>query len=236
MKLEIGESKVIKLPFWLKGVDVIHEKNGLSLMRQGQYAVLNATNQYGRAVYASVPLCLVKDLNQVGLTVKVHSKTRMIANAGAVRIVVDFASKKVAVNVLGMLAQGSKEWGDHVQIPWQADYMALFGLPIPADDMDMAFAQLFWQWFHNNETDILRLLKGNSKENKTVMRQINLWLNPVFPYVKTKWLDFDIRCKEEEYLFTINCAGNERLKADVAVFGEMIPDALKGQWHLIIKE
>lgn len=236
MKLEIGESKVIKLPFYLKGVDIIHEKNGLTLLRQSQYALLIATNQYGRAQYATMPLCLVKDLNQIGLTVKVHSKTRMIANVGSVRIVVDFASKKVAVNLVGMRVAGSKEWGDNVQIPWQADFMALFGLPIPPDDMDEGFAKLFWQWFHTNETDIIRMMNGNSKESKSAQRQINLWLNPVFPYVKTKWLDFDIRCKEEDLSFTLHHGGNERLASDATVFAGMMPEILAKQWKFNITE
>lgn len=236
MELKIGESKTVKLPFWLKGVDIRCENNGLTLLRQGQIAVLNVTDRKFRETFAAVRLGYVSDLNQYGMTVKAQSRTRMIVSVGAVKIVVDYAAKKAAANVLGMVFYGSAQWGEQVQIPWQADFMPLFGLPQPSEELDRNTAEVFWKWFHGSEADIVRLLNGTGKESKMVFRQVNLWLVPVFPYIKSKWIDFDLRCKGEEKTFFIYHKGNERLKADAEEFAAMMPEGLAIGWKVVVTE
>lgn len=234
MELKIGESKTFKLPFWLKGVDITCEGKRLSLDRQGNFAVLRALS--GKKICAAVTLGLIKDVNQFGVTVKAHSKSKLLASVGSVRIVIDFAAKKAATNVLGLLILGSAEWGENVQIPWRGDFMPLFGLPQPPEELDRSTAEVFWKWFHGSETDIVRLLGGSKQESRAVFRQVNLWLCPVFPYLKGKQMDFDLRCRGEEKLFIFCHGGSERLAADGAEFGKMMPVALADQWKFVIKE
>lgn len=234
MKLQIGESKTIKLPFWLKGVDVSSEGNSISLDRQGDFAVVYVWRGKRKNILAAVTLGLVKDVNEFGLTVKIHSKSRWLLSVGSMRLVIDFGAQKAATNVLGQRILGSSAWGENVQIPWQADYMPLFGLPLPPNEMDRNTAEVFWKWFHGSETDIIRLLGGTKQESRAVFRQVNLCLCPVFPYLKNKWLNFDLRCKEEENLFILYHGGNEQLMADAAAFGEMMPEALAGSWKFVI--
>lgn len=236
MELKIGESKTFKLPFILKAMDMLCEGNGLRLERKGQNAILNVNNGSRRTVYASVPLGRIKDLNEVGFTVKAQSKTRMLFSVGAVKFVIDYAAKKVATNLMGLGIAGSKEWGDHVQIPWRGEFMPLFGLPLPPEEMDENTARLFWQWFHVNETDILRLLNGTKKESRSVLRQVDTWLCPVFPYVKSNQIDFDICSREGELAFTFRHGGNERLAADAEIFGQMMPEGLTKTWKFSVEE
>ena len=236
MKLEIGESKIVKLPIWLKAGDVSCGENGVWIARQNGNAVLNISDKKCRKVFAAVLLGQIKDINQFGIHVKAHSGSKMLVSVGAIRILIDFGAKKAATNVLGLLILGSAEWGENVQIPWRADYLPLFGLPLPPEEMDRNTAEVFWKWFHGSETDIIRLLGGNKKESRAVFRQVNLWLCPVFPYLKGKQMDFDLRCKGEENLFILHCGGNERLMADAEEFGKMMPEPLKDQWKFVVTE
>lgn len=236
MELKIGESRTFKLPFILKAVDMTCEGNGLRLERRGNAAYLNVNNGNRRTVYAAISLGPIKELNAVGFTVKAHSKTRMLFSVGAVKFVIDYAAKKASTNLLGLRIAGSKEWGEHVQLPWRSEYLPLFGLPMPPEEMDRNTASLFWQWFHVNETDIIKMLNGGKKESKSILRQIDLWLCPVFPYVKSSRIDFDLRCKDEELTFIFYHGGDEKLKEDAARFAEMMPEALAKQWDFVIEE
>ena len=237
MELKIGESRTFKLPIWLKAVDIICEGNGLRLERQrGGIACLNVNNGRRSIAYAAIPLGRVKDLNEFGYTVKAQSKTRMLFSVGTVKFVIDYAAQKVSTNLLGLRILGSKEWGDHVQMPWRAEYMPLFGLPMPPAEMDQNTAALFWQWFHMNEADIVKMVNGSKKESKSIFRQIDLWLCPVFPYVKGNLIDFNLTCEESGHTFVFYHGGNEQLKEDAAAFGEMMPEGMRRQWRFVIEE
>ena len=236
MNLKIGESKTFTLPFILKAVDILHEGNGLRLERQrGGIAVLNVNNGSRRNAYAVIPLGPVSDLNKVGFTVKIHSKTRTLFSVGAVKFVIDYAAKKVSTNLVGLRILGSKEWGDHVQSPWRAEYQTLFGLPMPPMEMDKNTAQLFWQWFNNNEVDIIRMLNGTKKEQKSIYQQIDLWLCPVFPYAKPSEFDFDLKCKDGDNTFTFRYNGNEKLAQDAEEFYQLMPDNMAKRWEFILE-
>lgn len=236
MKLQIGESKTTKLPFWLKGVDFKCENNSLSLDRQGDFAVLRVWSGNRKNVLAAVMLGRVQDVNQFGMTVKIHSQSRWLVSVGSMRLVIDYGAKKAATNVLGQVILGSAQWGENVQIPWRADFLPLFGLPQPPEELDRNTAEVFWKWFHGTETDIIRLLGGTKQESKAVFRQMNLWLCPVFPRFKGKQMNFDLRCKGEENLFIIRCGNDELLKADAEEFANMLPEPLKEQWKVIVTE
>lgn len=236
MELKIGESKTFKLPIWLKAVAVSCEENGVWIARQNGNAVLNFSDKKCRKVYAAVLLGTIRDVNQFGIQVTAYSKNKMLVSVGSIRILIDFAAKKAATNVLGLLVYGTAAWGENVQIPWRADFLPLFGLSQPADDLDRNTAEVFWKWFHGSETDILRLLGGSKQESRAVMRQVNLWLCPVFPRIRGKQMDFDLRVKGEEYLFIIRCGGSEELKHDAEEFAAMLPEALAKQWKVVVTE
>ena len=114
--------------------------------------------------------------------------------------------------------------------------MPLFGLPMPPEEVDESTAKLLWQWFHVNETDIVRLMNGSKKESKSVLRQVDVWLCPVFPYVKSNRIDFDLCCKEGALSFTFRHGGNEKLAADAEIFGNMMPEGLTKTWTFCVEE
>lgn len=236
MELKIGESKIFKLPIWLKAVDVTCEKNGLRLERKSGNAVLYVNNGSRRTAYAAIALGSLKDLNEFGFTAKAHSKTRMLFSVGSVRFVIDYAAKKVATNLIGLRAVGSKEWGDYVMNPWRAEYQTLFGLPVPPMEMDRNAAQLFWQWFHANEVGIISMRNGGKKEAKSIFQQIDLWLCPVFPYVKGSQIDFDLICKEGDNTFIFRHGGHEKLMEDAPAFGALMSENMANRWKFVIEE
>lgn len=236
MELKIGETKTAKLPIWLKAVEFRCEENGVWISRQNGNAVLNISDRKCRKIYAAVLLGTIKDVNRFGVQVTAYSKNKVLVSVGSIRIVADFAAKKVATNVLGLLVYGTAAWGENVQIPWRTEFMPLFGLPQPGEELDRNTAEVFWKWFHGSETDIVRLLGGTKLESRAVMRQVNLWLCPVFPRIKGKQMDFDLRCKGEEYLFIIRAGGNGALKQDAEEFAAMLPEALAKQWKVVVTE
>lgn len=236
MELKIGESKTFTLPFWLKAVDMNFEKNGLRLERKKGNAILYVNNGSRFNTYAGVPLGPVKTLNQVGFTVKAHSASRILFNVGAVRFVIDYNAKKLATNLVGLRVGGSKEWGDRVQMPWRGEFQTLFGLPMPPMEMDKDTAKLFWQWFHVNEADIVKMVTGDKKQNKSIFQQINLWLCPVFPYAKNNEIDFDLKCGEGDYSFIFRPRGNDQLQADAQAFCNEMPDNMAKRWKFVLEE
>ena len=235
MNLNVGESKDFKVPFWLKGVDVACGRNFISVDRKGGYAYLKMGTGSIRNVSATIPLGPMKDLNEHGFHVKAHSATRMLVNVGRVLFVVDYAARKVSTNVVGLRAYGGGDWGDHVQTPWRGSYMSLFGQPLPPDEMDKGLAKLFWNWFANNEVDIIRLLGEGKKEEKEVFHQTDLWLCPVFPYAKASQINFDLRCREDDRSF-IFIPGTQRLREDAEAFAALMPEMLARRWKFIIGE
>ncbi|MBQ9148678.1 MAG: hypothetical protein IJX69_03835 [Oscillospiraceae bacterium] len=237
MNLKIGESKTFKLPIWLKAVDMIYEKNGLRLERQrGGIACLNVNSGSRRDAYAAIPLGPVKDLNAVGFTVKVHSKSRTLFSVGGVKFVIDYASKKVSTNLLGLRVFGSKEWGENVQAPWRPEYQTLFGLPMPPAEMDRETAKLFWQWFYGNEVDIIQMVNGTKKESKSIYKQLELWLAPVFPYEKASNLEVELKCGDGENTFIFRHGGSEKLQADAQEFYELMPENMAKRWDFVLEE
>lgn len=236
MNLKIGESKTFKLPIWLKAVDILCEGNGLRLERKGQNAVLNVNNGSRRTVYAGVPLGRIKELNEFGFKVKAHSKNRMLFSVGKVLFVIDYGSKKMATNLIGLRFYGSKEWGENVQIPWRGDFMPLFDLPVPPPVMDKTAAELFWRWFHSGESAIVTMMEKGKKEAKSVCQQINLWLCPIFPYLNTAKIEFELKCSDKGHSFTIHHSGDEQLGEDLVALGEMMPEGLGKMWKFTVEE
>lgn len=235
MELKIGETKTVKLPFMLKAQDFYCEGNGLRLERSNKCISLYANDGSRRKRFCAIPLGYAGDLKGISYTVKAQSKSRLLFCVGNVRFVVDFAAKKVATNLIGLGIYGSKEWGPNVQMPWRAEYQPLFDLPMPAMEMDKPVAELFWKWFVANEPSIVTNVSKSRKDAKNVVRHVELWLYPVFPYVKSNKLHFDLTCDEKTRVFTFSCGGDEQLLEDAAAFGEMMPEILKKDWQFVIE-
>lgn len=236
MKLNLGESTVITVPFWKKGVDVSYEGNIVSIDRKRDNAYLMVAVGKLRNTCVNIPLGPIKELNERGFNVKIQSKTRIIVSVGKAMFVVDYAAKKVATSVVGLRAYGVGEWGDYVQAPWRGDYPALFGLPAEEDDMNLNNAKMFWYWFRVNETDIIKMLNMGKKEEKSVYFQTHLWLSPVFPYVKPSAIQFDLRLSDEKHALVFHHGGDEQLLEDAPALGGMMPEELVSRWTFEIEE
>ena len=236
MKLNLGESTVIKVPFWKKGVDVSYEGNILSIDRKRDNAYIIVAVGKLKNTCITLPLGPIKELNERGFNVKIQSKTRIILSVGRALFVVDYAAKKIATSVVGLRAFGGGEWGDQVQAPWRGDYPALFDLPAETDDMNLNSAKMFWYWFNVNETDIIKMLGMGKKEEKSVYYQTHLWLSPVFPYVKPSAIQFDLVPGDEKHTLVFHHGGDERLLDDAPALGGLMPEGLADRWNFEIEE
>lgn len=236
MELKVGETKTVKLLFILKAQDFWCEKNGLRLERSNGSICLYVNNGNRRVRYCAMPLGSARNLKGFEYTVKAQSKTRMLFSVGAVKFVIDYAAKKVATNLVGYLVSGSEEWGTNCQIPWSAEYLPLFGIPMPPAEMDRTIAELFWKWFWENETAIVKLAGGSRKEAKLLASQIELWLCPTFLYEKGANINFKVVCNEKENVFYFYHGGHEQLKTDAEAFGAMMHEKLKDHWKFVLEE
>lgn len=235
MKLNLGESTVIKVPFWKKGMDVNHEGNILSIDRKHGNAYIMVAVGKLRNTCVNIPLGPIKELNEQGFNVKIQSKSRILVSVGRALFVVDYAAKKVATSVVGLRAYGVGEWGESVQAPWRGEYPPLFDLPAPADDMDLNSAKMFWYWFNINETDIIKMLGMGKKEEKSVNHQTHLWLSPVFLYVKPNAVNFELVPGDGKHTFVFHHGGNDRLAEDAAALGGLMPEGLSDRWNFEIE-
>ena len=236
MKLNPGESTVITVPFWKKGVDVSFEGNILSIDRKNGSAYIMVAVGKLRNTCVNIPLGPIKELNERGFNVKVQSKSRILVSVGRALFVVDYAAKKVATSVVGLRAYGVGEWGENVQAPWRSEYPPLFDLPAPADDIDLNSAKMFWYWFSVNETDIIQMLSKGKKEEKSVNYQTHLWLSPVFPYAKPNAVNFELVPNDEKHRFVFHHGGDERLLEDAPALGGLMPEDLASRWVFEIEE
>ena len=237
MVLNLGETKSFKLPLMLKAMDFIYEGNGLRLERQrGGVLCLNVNSGRRKDAFAAIPLGPAKELNAVGMNIKVHSNSRILFWVGNVRFVIDYNAKKVATNLLGLRIFGSKQWGENVQMPWRGEFQTLFGLPKPPAEMDRGTAQLFWQWFNNHEVEIIDLINGTKKEAKAVSHMITLWMAPVFPYTRANELDFELKCADGDNTFIFHHGGNEQLMAEAEEFHSLMPENMLKRWEFISQE
>ena len=236
MSMNIGEEKSAKLPVWLKALDFAQERNGLRLERFNGNLYLYVNDGTRRKRFCTMALGRAADFKGFSFNAKVQSKNRMLFWVGKVRFVIDFAAKKVATNLMGFQIAGSKEWGDDVQMPWRAEFMPLFGDPMPPMEMDENAAKLFWQWFHLKEGSIVELVEKSRKDAKIVYKQFDLWLAPVFPFAKPGQIGVELRCSNDGHTFTLQCGGNEKLFEDADKFAALMPEGLRRMWTFVAEE
>ena len=236
MKLNIGEEKSAKLPIWLKAVDFKCDNMGIRVERVKGRICAYATDGRMKTIYCAMPLGLAGDLKDISYTVKYQSKTRMLLSVGQVKFVIDCGAKKASTNLVGYRITHSVLWGENCQIPWRAEYLPLFGLPMPPAQLDKQIAEMFWKWFWENESSILQLAGGTSKESKLLHSQLRLWMGPMFLYVKANDIDFKVSSREGVNTFTFHHGGNEQLREDAEVFGSLLHEKLKDNWTFILEE
>lgn len=236
MKLNVGESKTVKLRIWLKAIDFDCAGNSLRLEASRGSMWLYANNGSRKHFYCAIYLGGSNAMRKQQYTIKAQSKSRVLFSVGQVKFVIDFAAKKAATNLVGYRIAGSKEWGENCQIPWRADFLPLFGMPMPPAEMDRSIAELFWKWFLENENAIKTQASGGRKEVKNLAAQLDLWMGPMFLYEKCDNFDIKLICGEQENRFIFNPGENEQLRADAAALGELMPPILARDWKFILED
>ena len=166
-------------------------------------------------------------------------KSREITCVQALDYYLDRIEKfdKPVVNAISQLNPDARAIAEALD----ADYenkkdLPLFGLPMPPAQMDRQIAELFWKWFWENESAIVQLASGSRKESKLLHSQLQLWMGPMFLYVKVNDIDFKVSCHDNVNTFTFNCGGDAQLREDAEVFGDLMHERLKDHWNFIIEE
>ncbi|MBQ2896588.1 MAG: hypothetical protein IJE26_07745 [Oscillospiraceae bacterium] len=94
-------------------------------------------------------------------------------------------------------------------------------------EMDTAAAERFWQWFSENEEQIIEAL---AQYDMGIVRRIDEQLAPVFPYYKNE-LEFQLGFQEGQGEFIFFHLGNKHLQRHSAELREKMPPALRERWH-----
>ena len=121
MVLNLGETKSFKLPLMLKAMDFIYEGNGLRLERQrGGVLCLNVNSGRRKDAFAAIPLGPAKELNAVGMNIKVHSNSRILFWVGNVRFVIDYMYHPEPLESPPSSVTPRMTW-THGRNPWPAE-------------------------------------------------------------------------------------------------------------------
>lgn len=99
-------------------------------------------------------------------------------------------------------------------------------------EMDNAAAVAFWQWFAENEERIIEALASYDMD---IVREIDGYLMPVFPYYKEE-LEFQLGFHGGEGEFIFFHLGERHLCRDSEAFGAMMPSPLRERWRFTSEE
>ena len=98
--------------------------------------------------------------------------------------------------------------------------------------MNVASAKAFWLWFAEKEEWIKANLGVNGMD---VVWAIDAQIKPVFPYFK-KELEFQLGFNDGKGEFFFFHFGNKNLMRDGQALAEMMPEALKERWTVILEK
>lgn len=234
--MELKTGSVEKVNFTLLKKRFLFEsgKRGLVLEQADGVVCLYATDAAHGKVYCAMPMGRVRDMKKLNYYLFCPDAHKLLAAVGGVLFVMDFTEKWAASNLENYRIYGSDHWGQNCQRDWKGEYMPLFGLPDPDAGMDMAAAKAFWSWFLENEEKIAETLRGNGAGE--VVGWVDQRICPVFPYVPSDAVQFELGWNEGkgEVFFFHN--GNEKLMEDGQALAAMMPEEMKPRWSVTVQE
>lgn len=234
MELKMGSVEKVNFTLFKKRFLFESGSRGLVLEQADGGVCLYATDAAHGRIYCAMPLGSIRDMKKLNYYIFCPDGNKLLAAVGGALFALDFAEKWAATNLKGYRIYGSEHWGQDCQRGWKGEYMPLFGLSNPDAGMDIAAATAFWDWFAENEEKITRALSG--KEAGEVVGWVDQQICPVFPYVPSDAVQFELGWNEGrgELFFFHN--GNEKLMKDGQVLAAMMPEAMKPRWSVMVQE
>lgn len=95
------------------------EQMGIVIEKEPDVVCVYATDETHQDILCAIPLCHPKFLKGAEYTIDFCGKERVRVSVGDLRIVVDYALKKCAVNQ-AIRCFGSDRWGQDIQAEWDA--------------------------------------------------------------------------------------------------------------------
>ncbi len=102
----------------------------------------------------------------------------------------------------------------------------MFSLFSARKGMNKKAARAFWRWFEDREEWIISHLGSGSH---IIVWVIDEHLKPIFPYFKGE-LEFQLGFNEGKGEFFFYHFGDEHLKKDADVLGQMMPASMSKRW------
>jgi hypothetical protein len=99
-------------------------------------------------------------------------------------------------------------------------------------EMNTAAAEAFWVWFAQREEWIVSNLRTNGMD---VVLAIDTELKLVFPYFKRE-IEFQLGFNNGKGEFFFFHFGNKHLMRDGQALADMMPEALRGRWTVILEK
>lgn len=206
---------------------------------------LYATNSDYNAVYAVGDIYKRAELKKQKILVVGSSEDVMLLDAGELRVLVDFAGRRVSVNRPGIVVTGKGEWGSDVQCPWGPEFDEAFAPGVTTEEEPAApkvrevkqeqpdedAALRFWSWFAQKEEELVEKILTGGEHRELAMAKIRARLAAVFPYEKPEAIEFQIGGdgeKNELVVFHLNALP---MKDDAEKLGGEMPETLKERWR-----
>lgn len=234
MELKIGSTEKVSFGLFKKRFQFESEERGLVLEQADGVVCLYATDAAHGKIFCAMPLGRVRDMKKLNYYLFAPDKKKLLAAVGGALFVMDFEEKWAASNLENYRIYGSDHWGQDCQRDWEGSFMPLFGLPDTDAGMDMAAAEAFWRWFAEHGDQIARALQGSGAGE--VVSWVDQRICPVFPYVSSDAVQFELGWNNGKGEFFFFHNGNEKLLADGKAFAAMMPESLKACWSVSVRE
>lgn len=231
--MKIGSTEKVAFSLFKKRFLFESGSRGLVLEQADGVVCLYATDASHSKIYCAMPMGSIREMKKANYYVFAPDADKLLAAVGRVLFVMDFAGKWAATNLENYRIYGSDTWGQDCQQPWKGEYMRLFGLPDTDSAMDLAAAGEFWHWFEENEGRITEKLSGSGAVE--VVSWVDEKICPVFPYVPSDSVQFELGWNNGEGEIFLFHNGNEKLRADGEEFASRMPEELKKRWSVKLR-
>lgn len=234
MILEVGKAERMKFIPLIKKTNIFEcGANGIVIEKEKGNVTLYVTNNSCSKIYARVDLGGKEILKENKFQIAARSEELFLIHGQEIKIVVDYAEKKVAVNKPEIKVTGKADWGDEARMPWNRSLNKLFGLAV--DPMDWDDGREFWKWFLYNEVEILNKTAAGGEDAAQVTRKVRRKLAPVLRLDNPEELELELRYSDGQYALVVHYKDDSQLKQDAQLLGTFKPDTLDA-WTCSVEE
>lgn len=228
MELNIGSTEKVNFSLFKRKFLFESGARGLVLEQADGVACLYATDSAHSKILCAMPMGRIREMKGANYYMFAPDEHKLLAAVGRALFVIDFTEQWASTNLENYRIYGSDNWGQDCQKTWQSSFMKLFGLPEVDAPMNTDAAEAFWCWFAENEAMIVEKLSGAGASQ--VIGLVDEKICPVFPYVPSEAVQFELGWNNNAGEFFLFYNENEKLRTDGERFAAMMPECLKTRW------